>query len=160
MNMDSIVKSVPDGYHTVTPYLSIKGAKDALAFYARAFGAEVVYQLDMPGGKIGHAEIRIGDSRIMLADEMPQMPDAVTKSPATLRATTVGLCLYVDDVDQRFKLAVEAGAIVKRPVADQFYGDRNGTLQDPFGHVWTLATHIENVSTEEMRKRMESLPKG
>jgi PhnB protein len=160
MAMANQVKSVPAGYHTLTPYLSIKGAKDALTFYKRAFGAELILQLDMPGGKLGHAEIQIGDSRIMLADEMPEMPDAVMMSPVSLRGTTVGLHIYVDDVDAWFKRAVEAGAIVKRPVTDQFYGDRSGTVADPFGHIWTMATHIEDVSPDELRKRVASLPTG
>ena len=156
--MAKAVKSVPDGYHTVTPYLSIRGAREALAFYERAFGAELVYKLDMPDGRIGHAEIQIGDSRVMLSDEMPEMADASSRSPASLHGTTVGFCIYVEDVDQRFKRAMDAGATVKRPVANQFYGDRSGTVQDPYGHVWTLATHVEDVSPDEMKKRMESLP--
>lgn len=156
--MASKVKPIPDGYHSVTPYLSIQGAANALAFYKRAFGAEEIYRMGMPDGKIGHAEIQIGDSRIMLADEMPEMPDAVCQSPQSLHGTTVGLCIYVHDVDAQFQRAVAAGATVKRAVKDQFYGDRSGVLEDPFGHIWTLATHIENVSPEEMAKRMASMP--
>jgi PhnB protein len=149
-------KAVPDGYHAVTPYLSIKGAADALAFYERAFGAKELYRLPMPDGRIGHAEIQIGDSRIMLADEN-DMPDAVAKSPAALGGTSFGILLYGENVDARFKRAVDAGAKVVRPVADQFYGDRSGTILDPFGHVWTFSTHLEDISPEEMRNRM---PKG
>jgi PhnB protein len=152
--MASKVDPVPAGYHTVTPYISVKGAAKALDFYKRAFGAEVLVRMDMPDGRVGHAEIKIGDSFVMLADEMPEMADAVTKSPATLGATTFGLMIYLDGVDARFKQALEAGAKIKRPVQDQFYGDRTGTLEDPFGHIWTLGTHVEDVSPEEMKKRM------
>jgi PhnB protein len=155
--MASKAKPVPEGYHTVTPYLSVKGGQAALAFYQRAFGAEVVDQLDMPDGRLGHAEIQIGDSRLMLADEAPEMPDAVASSPVALGGTTVGLCLYVDDVDALFKRAVDAGAVVRRPVSNQFYGDRSGVVVDPFGHCWTIATHVEDVSPDEMRKRAAAL---
>jgi PhnB protein len=158
--MASPVKPIPDGYHSVTVYLSVKEAAKALAFYKRAFGAEEIYRLEMPDGKIGHAEIRVGDSRIMLADEMPEMPDAVTKSPQTLGGSSAGFCIYSPDTDALFKRAVDAGATVKRPVQNQFYGDRSGTVLDPFGHVWTLATHVEDVSPEEIRKRMAALPHG
>jgi PhnB protein len=160
MKMAGKVKSIPDGYHTVTPYLSLKGASDAIAFYKKAFGAEEIYRMEMPGNKVGHAEIQIGDSRLMLADEMPEMPDAVALSPRTLKGTTFGLNVYVSDVDARFKRAVDAGAKVKRPVTDQFYGDRSGTLEDPFGHIWTLSTHVEDVTPEEMKKRMAAMPQG
>src|SRR4051812_5400661 len=153
-------KPVPAGYHTITPYISVKGAAQALDFYKQAFGAEEIMRMPMPGGRIGHAEIRIGDSHVMLADEFPDMPDAVTKSPQTLGGSTFGLHLYMDDVDAKFKKAIDAGAKVKRPVADQFYGDRSGTLEDPFGHVWTIATHVEDVSPEEMKKRMSALGHG
>jgi len=114
----------------------------------------------MPDGRVGHAEIKIGDSRVMLADEMPDMADAVARSPQTLGGTSFGLMIYMDDVDKRFARAIEAGAVVKRAVQDQFYGDRTGTLQDPFGHVWTIGTHVEDVSPEEMKKRMASLAKA
>ncbi|HXJ22874.1 MAG TPA: VOC family protein [Polyangia bacterium] len=158
--MATKVNPVPAGYHNVTPYISVKGAGKALDFYKRAFGAEVVVRMDMPDGRVGHAEILIGDSHVMLADEMPDMPDAIAKSPASLGGTTCGLMIYMDDVDTRFQRAIEAGATVKRPVKDQFYGDRTGTLQDPFGHVWTLGTHVEDVSPEEMKKRMAAFAKG
>ncbi len=154
------VAPIPPGYHTVTPYLSIKGAAQALDFYKRAFGAEELFRMDAPGGKIGHAEIQIGDSRIMMADEFPEMPDIVAKGPATLGGTTVGLMLYIQDADAAFKRAVEAGAKVLRPLANQFYGDRSGTVQDPFGHCWTLATHVEDVSAEELEKRAAAMPQG
>ncbi|HTP24732.1 MAG TPA: VOC family protein [Anaeromyxobacteraceae bacterium] len=114
--------------------------------------------MDMPGGKVGHAELQIGDSRIMLADEFLEMPDVIAKSPKTLGGTTFGLNIYLDNVDARFKQAVETGAIVKRPLTNQFYGDRSGTLEDPFGHIWTLATHVEDVSPEEMKKRLAAMP--
>ncbi|HZN67861.1 MAG TPA: VOC family protein [Tepidisphaeraceae bacterium] len=146
------VRPVPEGYHTVTPYLIINGAAKALDFYKRAFGAEEVVRMEQPGGKIGHAEIRIGDSMIMLADEVPQMGH---KSPAALGGTPVSILLYIEDVDARFKRAVAAGAKVQRPLENQFYGDRSATLQDPFGHVWTIATHVEDVPPEEMERRMK-----
>jgi len=156
--MAGAVKPIPDGYHAITVYLSIKGAADAIAFYQRAFGAVELYRLGMPDGRVGHAELQIGDSRIMLADEMPEMPDAVARSPRTLKGTSLGLVLYLKDVDAAFAQAIAAGGTVKRPVKTQFYGDRSGTLEDPFGHVWTLATHVEDVSPEEMKKRMAALP--
>jgi PhnB protein len=155
--MASNVKAIPDGYHSVTPYLSIKGAAAALAFYKQAFSAEEIYRIDMPGGLIGHAEIQIGDSRIMFADDIPEMSDGVIGSPSALRGTTFGLHVYVDDVDARFERAIAAGATVKRPVKDQFYGDRSGTLEDPFGHIWTVATHIEDLSADEIRSRAEAM---
>jgi PhnB protein len=148
------VKPVPHGYHTVTPYLIIKGAADAIDFYKKAFGATELVRMAQPGGKIGHAEIRIGDSPVMLADEVPQMKHL---SPQTLGGTPVSILLYVEDVDARFKRAVAAGAKVVRPVVDQFYGDRSGTLQDPFGHVWTIATHKEDVPPDEMERRMAEM---
>jgi PhnB protein len=158
--MAAKVKPVPDGYHTVTPYLSIKGASDAIAFYKKAFGAEELVRMPMPDGRVGHAELQLGDSRIMLADEMPEMPGAIATSPSTLGGTTTGLCLYVPDVDAFFKRAVDAGAQIKRPLANQFYGDRSATVEDPFGHLWTLMTHVEDVSPEELQKRMAALPQG
>jgi PhnB protein len=158
--MASKVKPIPDGYHSLTTYLSIKGAAAAIAFYKQAFGAEELYRLPMPDGRVGHAELQIGDSRLMLADEMPEMPGAISKSPRTLGGVSSGLNLYVGDVDAQFKRAVDAGATVKRPVTDQFYGDRSGTVEDPFGHVWTISTHVEDVSPEEIAKRMAALPHG
>jgi PhnB protein len=151
------VKPIPEGYHSVTPYLSVEGAAAALAFYQRAFGAEEIYRLEMPGGKNGHAEIQIGNSRIMLADEMPDMPEAMTRSPRSLGGTTFGLAIYVDDVDSQFQRAVDAGAIVRRPVKDQFYGDRSGTVEDPFGHLWTIATHTEDVPIAEIGRRAAAM---
>jgi PhnB protein len=157
--MATKVKPIPDGYHSLTPYLCIKGASDAIAFYKKAFGAEELVRMPMPDGTVGHAELQIGDSRLMLADENT-MSDALTKGPGALRGTTVGLCIYVGDVDALFKRAVEAGAKTKRPLANQFYGDRTATVEDPFGHVWTLMTHVEDVAPDELKRRMAALPKG
>ncbi len=144
------VKPIPDGYHAVTPYLYVKGAAQAIEFYRKAFGAEELMRYAMPGGKIGHAEIRIGDSTLMLADEHPEMD---VKGPQTRGGTTVSFAVYVPDVDQRIAQAVAAGAKITRPVKNQFYGDRSGTLTDPFGHTWTISTHVEDVSPEEMQRR-------
>ena len=154
------VKAIPDGYHSVTPYLCIKGAKQALDFYRKAFGAEALYKLEVPDGRIGHAEIQIGNSRIMLSDEMPEMPDALTRSPSKLGGSTIGLAIYVEDVDARFQQAVQAGAKVRRPVTNQFYGDRSGTVEDPFGHFWTISTHVEDVSPDEIMQRAAGMAGG
>jgi PhnB protein len=143
-------KPIPDGYHTATPYLIVKGAARAIDFYKKAFGATELMRMEQPNGKIGHAEIRIGDSPIMLADESPEVG---ARSPETFGGSPVSILLYVENVDATFGQAVAAGAKVKRPVADQFYGDRTGGIEDPFGHVWYIATHTEDVSPEEMRKR-------
>ena len=148
------VKPIPDGYHTVTPYLIVKGAAKALEFYKKALGAEERVRMRGPEGKIMHAEIQIGDSTIMLADEFPQM-GAV--SPQSLGGTPVGICLYVQDVDTLFKRAIAAGGKEERPLQNQFYGDRSGTMVDPFGHKWTIATHIEDVTPEEMQRRMAAM---
>lgn len=144
------VKPIPEGYHSVTPYLVVKGAAAALEFYKKAFGAVELMRLEIPGGKIGHAEIRIGDSPVMLADEFPEM-GAI--SPQTLGGAGVSLMVYVEDVDARFRQAIQAGGTEVRPVQDQFYGDRSGTLKDPFGHQWTLGTHKEDLTPEEIGKR-------
>jgi PhnB protein len=146
------VKPIPEGYHSVTPYLIISGAAKAIDFYKKALGATEVMRLDH-GGKIGHAEIKLGDSHVMMADEFPEMG---AKSPQSLGGTPVGICLYVPNVDALFKQAVDAGAKVERPVQDQFYGDRSGTIIDPFGHKWTIATHKEDLTPEEVSKRMAS----
>ena len=148
--MESKVKPIPDGYHTATPYLIVQGAAKAIYFYKKAFGATELFRMADPSGKIGHAEIRIGNSPIMLADEHAKM-DA--RSPQTLGGTSMSILLYVLDVDAQFKQAVAAGAKVLRPVQDQFYGDRSGFLEDPFGHRWGIATHKEDVSVEEVHKR-------
>ncbi len=148
------VQPIPDGYHTATPYLIINGAADAIEFYKQAFDAAEVMRLPGPGGKLGHAEIQIGDSRIMLADEVPEMG---FQGPKALGGSPVSICLYVEDVDSLFQQAVDAGGKQLRPVQDQFYGDRSGTLEDPFGHVWTIATHKEDLTQEEVEKRMQSM---
>jgi PhnB protein len=145
------VKPIPEGYHSVTPYLIVSNAGRALDFYKSAFGAKEMIRMEQPGGRIGHAEIQIGDSRVMLADEFPEMG---AKSPDSLGGSPVGLMLYVQDVDSQFRQAIAAGAKEVRPVQDQFYGDRSGTLVDPFGHQWTLGTHKEDVSDEELKRRM------
>ena len=148
------VNPIPEGYHAVTPYLVVDDAAKAIEFYQKAFAAKAGVRLDMPGGKIGHAELKIGDSMIMLADEFPEM-DAL--SPKTVGGTPVSIALYVEDVDATVELAVGCGATITKPIQDQFYGDRSGTLVDPFGHKWTIATHIEDVSDEEMKKRADDL---
>jgi PhnB protein len=145
------VKPIPDGYHAITPYLIVQGGARAIEFYQKAFGAKEIMRMPMPDGKIGHAEVRIGDSVVMLADENTE---ANARSPRTVGGTPVSLMLYVQDVDRTFAQAVELGAKVERPLADQFYGDRTGGVIDPFGHRWYLATHKEDVSPEEMKRRM------
>jgi PhnB protein len=148
-------KPIPDGYNSVTPYLIVDDAERAIQFYAEAFGAEEKFRLPM-GEKIGHAEIKIGDSFVMLADEFPDMGHL---GPNTRGGPTSSILLYVEDVDSAFKQALNAGAKEQRPVQDQFWGDRMGTLTDPFGHQWSLATHVEDVSEEEMQARMEQFSK-
>ena len=143
----------PDGYHTATPYLIMRQAAAAIEFYKRAFAAEELFRLPM-GELIGHAELRIGDSVLMLADEQP---GALSVSPAALGGTTFGLMLYVPDVDARFATALAAGGTELRPIADQFYGDRSGSLRDPFGHVWTIASHTEDVSPEQIDERLRAM---
>jgi len=143
-------KPVPAGFHTVTPYLAVHDAAAAIDFYQKAFGAKVGVRMDTPNGKIGHAELKIGDSTIMLADEMPGMS---TRSPRTLGGASGGVFLYVDDVDSAFRQATSAGAEVVMPLADMFWGDRYGQVKDPFGHVWSMATHKEDVAPEEMARR-------
>jgi PhnB protein len=144
------VKPIPDGYHTATPYLIVQGGANAIEFYKKAFGATELFRMADPGGRVMHAEIKIGNSPIMLADEFPEMG---YRGPKALGGTPVSILLYVEDVDARASQAVAAGAKVQRPVKDQFYGDRSGTFEDPFGHVWTIATHKEDVPPEEMSKR-------
>ena len=147
------VKPTPDGYHSVTPYLIIEGAADAIEFYKQAFGATELFRFPSPDGKIGHAEMKIGDSPIMLADAYPDMG---YKGPKSLGGSPVSLMIYVEDVDTVFSQAVAAGATVKEAVSDKFYGDRLGTLVDPFGHVWHISTHKEDVSLAEMEKRAKA----
>lgn len=147
-----MVNPIPAGYHSITPYLMVRDGARAIAFYREAFGAEEVMRFNDPGGRIAHAEIKIGDSHVMLADE-----NETFAGPQTLGGVGVSLLLYVADVDATFAQAVAAGATVRRPVADQFYGDRMGTLADPFGHVWSIGTHREDVSLEEMQRRMAAM---
>ena len=151
------VKPIPEGYHSVTPHLIVRGGVDAIEFYKKAFGAVELFRFPSPDGKIGHAEIKIGDSPIMLADEYPDMG---YKSPQAIGGSPVSLMIYVEDVDTAFNRAVEAGATVREAVQDKFYGDRIGTLTDPFGHVWHMATHKEDVSMEEMERRAKGAGGG
>ena len=148
--MPSKVKPIPEGHHALTPYLSVHGAGAAIDFYKKAFGAKELFRMAQPDGRIGHAELQIGDSRLMLADEFPDMG---FRSPHAVGGTPVHLHLYVENVDAVFNQAVGAGAKVERPVQDQFYGDRSGSLADPYGHVWHVSTHTEDLSMEEIRKR-------
>jgi len=149
-----MVKPIPTGYHTVTPYLTVKGAAQAIDFYKRAFGAQEVERMPGPDGKsVMHAELKLGDSVVMLSDESPQ---GGTRSPQTLGGSTAYLFLYVPDVDAAFKRAVDAGAKATMPPTDMFWGDRFGKVSDPFGHEWGLATHKEDVSPEEMRRRAQA----
>ena len=149
------VRSIPENYHSITPYLIVGDAKAAIEFYQQAFAATELFRLPMADGRVGHAELKIGDSIIMLADEFPEM-DA--KSPHAYGGSPVSLLIYVEDVNTAFPRAIAAGGKETRPLKDQFYGDRSGTLVDPFGHKWTLATHVEDVSPEEMQRRMASMP--
>ena len=149
-----MVQPIPAGYHSVTPYLMVRDGARAIAFYGDAFGAQEVMRFDDPSGRIAHAEIKIGDSHVMLADESPEHV-----GPQTLGGAGVSLMLYVEDVDATFARAVAAGATIRHPVGDRFYGDRMGTLADPFGHVWSIGTHREDVSVEEMQRRMAAMPK-
>jgi PhnB protein len=149
-----MVQAIPTGYAGVTPYLIIRDAARAIDFYKKAFGATELMRFPGPDGAIGHAEIKIGDGVVMLADESPEMGH---KSPQTLGGTPISLLFYVPDVDARFASAVAAGGTVKNPLKDQFYGDRSGTITDPFGHIWTIATHTEDVSADEMQRRMAAM---
>lgn len=148
------VKPIPDGYHTATPYLIVKGAAEAIEFYKKVFGATELMRVPGPGGAVMHAEIKIGDSIIMLADEFPQM-DAL--SPKTIGGSPVGLMLYLPNVDEVFARMIAAGAKELRPLQNQFYGDRSGTVEDPFGHKWTISTHVEDVSPEEIERRLAAM---
>ncbi|MDZ4685166.1 MAG: VOC family protein [Planctomycetaceae bacterium] len=145
------VKPIPDGYHTLTPYLIVRGGKAALEFYKKAFGATEVLRLDMPDGNIAHAEMKIGDSIFMMGEENEQYQ---CHSPLKLGGTPLGLMVYVKDADAAYNQAIAAGATVLRPIKNQFYGDRSGTVTDPFGHQWTVATHVEDVPHEELMQRM------
>lgn len=155
--MTTKAKPIPDGYHTVTPYLIMKNAANALEFYKKAFGATELFRMPGPDGRVMHAEIQVGDSRIMLADECPEMN---ARSPQSLGGSPVSLLLYVQNVDSFFNQAVSAGAKVDRPIKDQFYGDRSGSLSDPFGHAWHVATHVEDVPPAELQKRAAAMCQG
>jgi PhnB protein len=151
------VKPIPEGYHSVTPYLIVKGAAKAIDFYKNALGASELMRFPGPNNTVMHAEIKIGDSVIMLADERDGTP---YRSPSAASGVPVSLMIYVEEVDKVFNQAVSLGAKSTSAVQDQFYGDRSGNLTDPFGHVWTIATHKEDVSSEEMQRRMAALPKS
>jgi PhnB protein len=152
-----MAKPIPEGYHALTTYLAVDDAAAAIDYYTRAFGAKELVRMDAPGGKIGHAELEIGDSRLMLSDPFPQ---SSTRPPQELGGTTASVFLYVEDVDAVVRRAVDAGATVTMEVADQFWGDRFGTVTDPFGHVWSVATHVEDVSPEEMAERAKAAMAG
>ncbi len=143
-------KAIPEGYHTVTPYLAVDNAAQAIEYYQKAFGAKERVRMDAPGGKIGHAELEIGDSLVMLSDPFPQ---STTAPPKDLGGTSASVFMYVEDVDAIVKQAVDAGATITMEIADQFWGDRMGSVTDPFGHSWSIATHVEDVSPEEMAER-------
>ena len=153
----SKVKPIPEGYHSVTPYLCCKDAGAAIEFYKRAFGATELMRMSAPGEKIGHADIQIGDSHVMLADEFPEMGFL---SPQSVGGSPVMMHLYVEDADATAERAVAAGAKVTRPVEDQFYGDRGGQFEDPFGHKWYVSTRKEDLSPEEVKKRMAAMSGG
>jgi PhnB protein len=147
------VRPIPEGYHSVTPYLTVDNAAKAIEHYAKAFGAKERVRMDAPGGKIGHAELEIGDSLVMLSDALPQF---AARPPKELGGTSASVFLYVQDVDEVVKQAVDAGATVEMEVADQFWGDRFGTVRDPFGHLWSIATHVEDVPPEEVAERAKA----
>jgi PhnB protein len=147
------VKPIPEGYSTVTPYLAVDNAAEAIEYYEKALGAKERGRMEAPGGQIGHAELEIGDSLVMLSDALPQFS---TRPPSELGGTSVSIFLYVEDVDAVVKQAVDAGATVTMEVADQFWGDRFGVVQDPYGHLWSIATHVEDVPPEEMAERAKS----
>ncbi len=154
----SDVKAIPDGYPQVTPYLCIDGAAEAIEFYGKVFGAtQRGDRMPAPGGKVGHAELQLGDSVIMLSDEFPDMN---MRSPKAVGGTPIVMSVYVEDVDAVFERAVQAGAATLRPVEDQFYGDRSGQFEDPFGHRWSVASHIEDVPPDEMSKRVAEAMSG
>ena len=151
------VKPIPDGYPQITPYLAVAGAGDAIDFYTKFFGARERMRMPGPDGTIGHAELEIGNSLIMLADEFPDMGH---RGPKTVGGTPVTINVYVEDVDDVFERAVEAGAKELRPVENQFYGDRSGQFEDPFGHHWSVATRVEEVPPDEMEKRAAEMMSG
>lgn len=152
--MSSDVPPIPPDYSTVTPYLLIQGAAEAMEFYGKAFGATEILRLTSPDGRIAHGEIRIGNSHVMLADEHPEMDFL---GPRSRGGTTVSLLIYVENADQVFEQAIRAGATELRPLCDQFYGDRSGVVTDPWGHVWSIAMRIENLTPEEIQQRFQEL---
>ena len=145
-----MTKPIPDGYHTLTPYLAVEDAAKAIEFYKQAFGAKELMRMDAPGGKIGHAELKIGDSLVMISDPFPQ---STVRPPAEVGGSTASIFMYVEDVDAAVKQAVDAGATVTMEVEDMFWGDRFGSVSDPFGHTWSIATHVEDLSPEEIAER-------
>jgi PhnB protein len=147
------VKPIPEGYHAATPYLAVDDAAEAIEYYKKAFGATERARMETPDGKIGHAEVEIGDSLVMLSDPFPQ---ATTRSPKELGGTTASIFMYVEDVDAVAKQAVDTGATIAMEIADQFWGDRMGSVQDPFGHLWSIATHVEDVPPDEMTERAKA----
>jgi PhnB protein len=149
-------KPIPEGYHTLTPYLAVDDAAEAIEYYRKAFGAKERVRMDAPEGKIGHAELEIGDSLVMLSDPFPQ---ATTRSPKELGGTSASIFMYVEDVDAVVKKAVDAGATITMEIADQFWGDRFGSITDPFGHLWSIATHVEDVPPEQFEERMKASEK-
>ena len=148
----SKVSPIPQGFHSITPYLVVKNAAQAIDYYKKVFGANQLFRMDLPDGKVSHAELQIGDSRIMLADENPSMGQGHA-SATTVGGSPVSLYLYTPDVDRIVERAAAAGAKIIKPVENQFYGDRSGFIQDPFGHLWGVATHVEDVAPEEMQER-------
>lgn len=152
----SKVSYIPQGYNSVTPYLVVKGAARAIEYYKKVFGATETVRMDAPDGKVGHAELKIGNSHIMLADENPSMGQGYS-SAATIGASPISLYIYIPDVDSVVERAIAEGAKLLRPVADQFYGDRSGFIQDPFGHLWGIATHVEDVAPQELKERMKKM---
>lgn len=152
----SKVSYIPQGYNSITPYLVVRGAAQAIDYYKKVFGATETVRMDTPDGKVGHAELKIGNSHIMLADENPGMGQGYS-SAATIGASPVSLYVYLPDVDRVVERAVAEGAKLLKPVQDQFYGDRSGFIQDPFGHLWGVATHVEDVAPQEMKERMKKL---
>ena len=152
-----MTKPIPEGYHSVSPYLAVDDAAKAIDFYKQAFGAEEQVRMHGPDGKIGHAELQVGDSKVMLSDPFPQ---ASTKPPKELGGTTASVFMYVEDVDAVVKRAVDAGATVTMEVADQFWGDRFGSITDPFGHSWAIATHVEDLTPEEIEERGKAAMAG
>ena len=150
------MSAIPKGYHSITPYLIIDEARTAIDFYKRAFKAKEVMRMELPNGKIGHAELQIGDAKIMLADEFPEMN---ARSPRVYGGTPVGIHLYIKNVDFIVEQAVESGAKILKPIENMFWGDRSATIEDPYGHKWTIATHIENVTPAKMKKRAKEQKK-